>query len=338
MTRDRRGAAASAGGDGMRAAVPLYRFRPPVGTPYGLEVTTLDDFAARYDPWPWDSRRPGRATFHYLVMITEGQLLHDVDHLTQTVDVGQWLWVRPGHAQGWHRPGTARGPFILFEPNLISPHIARLFAPALSHHAPSVLTPHVDDAPWLRQTAFQLLDEHRALGRRPLRMHHALCRSEALLIRLATSRAVDATPGGGDTYAQFVDVSSYGSANCTMRTSTPGCSDARREPSAARRVRRPGREPARSSMSDAFSKLSASWVCPAGTRTPSPPTSASATPRTSDASSARIPAKPPPPSPPTPTTAKCEGGKGGFPQRRCPRILPRVWSAHAARKFSTEGR
>lgn len=125
MTRDSRGAAASAGGDGMRAAVPLYRFRPPVGTPYGLEVTTLDDFAARYDPWPWDSRRPGRATFHYLVMITEGQLLHDVDHLTQTVDVGQWLWVRPGHAQGWHRPGTARGPFILFEPNLISPHIAR---------------------------------------------------------------------------------------------------------------------------------------------------------------------------------------------------------------------
>ncbi|MFC4631422.1 helix-turn-helix domain-containing protein [Promicromonospora alba] len=95
-----------------RAAVPLYEFDPPVGTPYGLEVNTIEDFFAKHDPWPWDTSRPGRATFHYLILVTEGELLHDVDHVTQTVAPGQWLWVRPGHAQCWHPPSAARGPFI----------------------------------------------------------------------------------------------------------------------------------------------------------------------------------------------------------------------------------
>lgn len=190
------------------ATVPLYQFRPPVGTPYGLEVTTLEEFFERHDPWPWDPGRPGRATFHYLTLITEGQLRHDVDHVTQTADVGQWLWVRPGHAQGWHRPGTANGPFILFEADVLSSHAAKVIAPALTHDAPSVLTPHVDDAAWLHQTALQLLDEQRALGRRPLGMHHALRRSllEALLVRLASAPEVAASNDGGDTYARFTDI------------------------------------------------------------------------------------------------------------------------------------
>ena len=78
------------------AAVPLYGFQPPVGTPYGLEVSTVEDFFAQHDDWPWNPPRPGRATFHYLIAITEGELRHDVDYVTRTVAPGQWLWVRPG--------------------------------------------------------------------------------------------------------------------------------------------------------------------------------------------------------------------------------------------------
>ncbi|MEV7045538.1 AraC family transcriptional regulator [Amycolatopsis sp. NPDC051061] len=193
-------------------AVRLYGFQPPVGTPYGLEVITIEDFFAQHDAWPWDPPRPGRATFHYLILVTEGELRHDVDHVTRTVAPGQWLWVRPGHAQCWHPPGDARGPFILFEPEVLRPDLARLLAPLTAHTAPAVLSPHPDDAPWLQQTAFQLLDEHRALGRRPLDVHHALRRSllESLLLRLTNAAGVapaDAMAGTsrGDLYGRFVN-------------------------------------------------------------------------------------------------------------------------------------
>jgi AraC-like DNA-binding protein len=191
---------------------PLYGFQPPVGTPYGLEVTTIEDFHDRHDDWPWNPPRPGRATFHYLILVTSGELLHDVDHVTRTVAPGQWLWVRPGHTQCWHPPGSARGPFILFEQDVLQTETARLLASATAHDAPAVLTPGADGH-WAEQTALQLLEEHRALGRRPLELHHALRRSllEALLLRLASGPDVAARPvdGPGDrrawTYRQFLD-------------------------------------------------------------------------------------------------------------------------------------
>ncbi|AXG52116.1 transcriptional regulator [Streptomyces lincolnensis] len=192
------------------ASVPLYGFQPPVGTPYGLEVTTVEDFHADHDDWPWNPPRPGRATFHYLILVTEGELLHDVDHVTHTVTPGQWLWVRAGHVQCWHDPSTARGPFVLFEPEVLRADTARLLAPLTAHDAPAVLTPHPDDAPWLERTVAQLLDEHRALGRRPLDTHHALRCSllETLLLRLAHAAgdpAPSATGGRSDTYDRFLD-------------------------------------------------------------------------------------------------------------------------------------
>ncbi|MER5437798.1 AraC family transcriptional regulator [Streptomyces sp. NPDC002790] len=193
--------------------IPLYGFQPPVGTPYGLEVSTVEDLFAEHEDWPWNPPRPGRATFHYLIAVTEGELRHDVDHITRTVAPGQWLWVRPGHAQRWHPPGAARGPFILFEPDVLRPDLARLLAPITAHEAPAVLSPHPDDAAWLRQTALQLLDEQRALGRRPLDIHHALRRSllESLLLRLADSPGIapigTATAGTSrtDRHRRFVD-------------------------------------------------------------------------------------------------------------------------------------
>ncbi len=180
---DRPGATAPPSG----APTPLYGFQPPVGTPYSLEVTTIEDFHAHHDDWPWNPPRPGRATFHYLILVTSGVLEHDVDHVTRTVAPGQWLWVRPGHTQCWHPPTTATGPFILFEPDVLRAETARLLRTVTAHDSPAVLNPHPDDAPWAERTAFQLLDEHRALGRRPLDLHHALRRNllEALLLRLA---------------------------------------------------------------------------------------------------------------------------------------------------------
>lgn len=156
-------------------------------------------FHAHHDDWPWNPARPGRATFHYMILVTSGVLYHDVDHVTRTVAPGQWLWVRPGRTQCWHPPGTARGPFILFEPDVLPADTARLLAGVTAHNASAVLTPHPDDSPWAERTAFQLLDEHRALGRRPLALHHALRRSllEALLLRLAHSLDT-AAPSGDD--------------------------------------------------------------------------------------------------------------------------------------------
>jgi len=200
-------------GSSKPVAVPLYGFQPPVGTPYGLEVSTVEDFFAQHDDWPWNPPHPVRVTFHYLILVTEGELRHDVDHVTRIIAPGQWLWVRPGHALCFHPPGTARGPFILFEPEVLRPDLVRLLAPLSAHEAPAVVSPHPDDAAWLQQTALQLLDEHRALGRRPLDIHHALRRSllESLLLRLANSPGIapsgTATAGRGraDWYGRFLD-------------------------------------------------------------------------------------------------------------------------------------
>jgi AraC-like DNA-binding protein len=199
-------------GSAVRAPVDrLYRFAPPVGTPYGLEVRTVEDFHAEHDPWPYDVGRPGRATFHYLIHVRRGRLRHDVDSVTHDIGPGRWLWVRPGHTQGWHPPGDAAGPFILFEPDVLSPDAARLLSTVLAHDAPAVLTPHADDAEALEQTAHQLLAEHRAMGRRPLAAHHALRRSllESILLRLTAAPEVEGArpPTGGrvDLHARFAD-------------------------------------------------------------------------------------------------------------------------------------
>ncbi len=208
----KRSGRAGRGEQAEQASVPLYGFSPPVGTPYGLEISTIEDFFVQHDDWPWNPPVPGRATFHYLIAVTAGELRHDVDHVTRTVTPGQWLWVRPGHAQCWHPPGDARGPFILFQPDVLRSDAAGMLAPLIGHQAPAVLNPHPDDAAWLQQTALQLLDEHRALGRRRLEVHHALRRSllEALLLRLANSPDITAADmaagtGRGDTYGRFVD-------------------------------------------------------------------------------------------------------------------------------------
>jgi AraC-like DNA-binding protein len=63
----------------------------------------------------------------------------------------------------------------------------------------------------LEQTAFQLLDEHRALGRRRLDVHHALRRTllESLLIRLANSpdagSAATSVLTTNELFGQFMD-------------------------------------------------------------------------------------------------------------------------------------
>ena len=275
-----------AGGQAGAAAVPLYGFQPPVGTPYGLEVNTIEDFFAQHDDWPWNPPLPGRASFHYLIGVTEGELLHDVDHVTRSVTPGRWLWVRPGHAQCWHPPGTARGPFILFEPHVLTSVTAHLLAPLTAHQAPAVLSPHPDDAPWLLQTALQLLDEHRAIGRRPLDLHHALRRSllESLLLRLANSpdlapTQAAAAAGRAETYRRFLDALElhfrelHQAADYAQLLGTPpaaGCVS--------------------SSTSGDYSRPGACWQRTGGTRGPWPSTWASPIRRTSAASSATAPA------------------------------------------------
>ncbi|MGW1564627.1 hypothetical protein ACWCQ1_50675, partial [Streptomyces sp. NPDC002144] len=62
----------SPGGQAGSAAVPLYGFQPPVGTPYGLEVSTVQDFFAQHDDWPWNPPRPGRARSRPLEWCIDG--------------------------------------------------------------------------------------------------------------------------------------------------------------------------------------------------------------------------------------------------------------------------
>lgn len=94
---------------------------------------------------------------------------------------------------------------------MLSPGNAELLSRALSHDAPPVIDPLSEDRRWLEHTALQLLDEHQALGRRPLATHHALRKSmlEALVLRLSDAPTLREHPmvhaGADSLYGRFRD-------------------------------------------------------------------------------------------------------------------------------------
>ena len=250
------------------AAVPLYGFQPPVGTPYGLEVSTVEDFFAQHDDWPWNPPRPGRATFHYLIAVTEGELRHDVDHVTRTVAPGQWLWVRPGHAQCWHPPGAARGPFILFEPDVLRPDTRPSAGPAHRARGPCRAQP----APRRRRLApadgtASSWTNTAPWGAAPSTSTTpcgAAC-SNRCCCAWPTPRAsppIDARPARA-ALTRYATASwtpwSCTSANCTRPRTTPSCSAARSAPSAAPPRTPPARGYVNSSTSGDSSKPGACW-------------------------------------------------------------------------------
>lgn len=80
-----------------------------------LEVITAADLRDRMET------RPKRSDFHWLLAVTKGSGVHEVDSTEYSLSVGSWLWVRPGQMHRWRDPLTYEATAVLFEPSLLKP-------------------------------------------------------------------------------------------------------------------------------------------------------------------------------------------------------------------------
>lgn len=164
--------------------IPELRFRPPVGTPPGIEVMTLRALSTRVDREHLDVAR--RPSFHHLIAPRSGSLVHTVDFTDHRVSAGEWLWVRPHQVHRWGDIEHADGVLVLFRDDFLDPAAAaatRLGDP----YASVVLRPSGTDGRLLADLAALLSRAWRAVGRLPVDVHAAVLRHHlaALLLSLA---------------------------------------------------------------------------------------------------------------------------------------------------------
>jgi AraC-like DNA-binding protein len=167
-----------------RQAIPEIRFRPPVGTPAGVEVMSLSSLRARVDA---DRLRlPQRPSFHHLITSNAGTLRHTIDFSTYDAVPGAWLWVRPGQVHQWSNLTKVDGTLILFEQDFLDPPTAAA-AKLDDPHAPVLLRPGPDDAQELGELAVHLTRTFAAPERLPVDIHRAVLRHllAALVLRLS---------------------------------------------------------------------------------------------------------------------------------------------------------
>ncbi|QDY80385.1 helix-turn-helix transcriptional regulator [Streptomyces qinzhouensis] len=186
--------------------IPEISFAAPAGTPAGVEVLPLADLRRRAPAGLL--RAPQRPDFHHLITLTGGTLRHTVDFTAYALDLGSWLWVRPGQVQQWGDPTHAEGTLILFRQDFLDSATtvgARLEDP----HAPVLRRPLPDDVAALRRATDHLTAEFHALGRLPLEVHTAALRHllAVLVLRLAhLTRPTGSPPPEPDaTFLRFRD-------------------------------------------------------------------------------------------------------------------------------------
>ncbi|MER7929678.1 helix-turn-helix transcriptional regulator [Streptomyces sp. NPDC096057] len=166
------------------AGIPEVPFAAPAGTPAGIEVTTLAGLRDRVPAARLAA--PQRPDFHHLLTLTHGSLQHTVDFTDHRLEVGSWLWVRPGQVQQWGDLTRADGTLVLFQPSVLdsaTATAARLDDP----HAPVLHHPLADDTAALSLALVHLTREFQALGQLPPDIHTATLRHllAVLVLRLA---------------------------------------------------------------------------------------------------------------------------------------------------------
>ena len=180
-------------------------FRPPVGTPSGVEVLSLSQLHARATPGSLTSQ-PMRPTFHHVIGVRHGQLVHTLDFDELVVPPSGWLWVRPGQVHQWHERSDAEGLVILFESGFVDSTTLAL-ARVDDAYGGALLVPDAAEAAILAMASDHLLCEFGAPLIRPVEAQVVILRQllGALLIRLSHLAATegDSARPGKDAFAAF---------------------------------------------------------------------------------------------------------------------------------------
>ncbi|TXS47901.1 AraC family transcriptional regulator [Streptomyces sp. uw30] len=185
-------------------------FAPPVSTPAGIEVMSLEELRQRAAVRMGETglRAPQRPTFHHLITLSGGSLWHTVDFTGYALKPGSWLWVRPGQVQQWGDLHEAEGTLILFESDFLDPSTvtaSRVDDP----HAPVLQTPDPEDRDALAMAVKHLAMEFQGLHGISLEAHVAILRHllAVLVLRLSqrTAQVGSPAPDPGETFVHFRD-------------------------------------------------------------------------------------------------------------------------------------
>lgn len=103
--------------------IPEIPYRPPAGTPEGVEVMSLRELRRRAPEGEFDA--PQRPRFHSVYAIEEGAATHTVDFTAYPLSAGSVLWVRPGQVQQVGDLAAVDGTLVLFRPGFLAPADAR---------------------------------------------------------------------------------------------------------------------------------------------------------------------------------------------------------------------
>ncbi|EME99609.1 helix-turn-helix domain-containing protein [Streptomyces mobaraensis NBRC 13819 = DSM 40847] len=106
-------------GTGESDGIVELTYRPPPGTPRGIEVMTVAELRARAPEGLLP--RPQRLDFHQLVVVDSGATSHTVDFTGYWLTEGSVLWVRPGQVQSFGDAARIEGTVILAQPGFLPP-------------------------------------------------------------------------------------------------------------------------------------------------------------------------------------------------------------------------
>lgn len=177
-------------------------FRPPAGTPTGVEVIDFARLRTLSSTASFGLQRPH---FHQLIVVTSGALALMVDFVDHVVEPGTWLWVRPGQIQRWGDLAAVQGELVLFETEFLDrdtaamaqiddPGVANVFQPGDGGVALDLARSH-------------LTRELDAFGDLPLTVHLATLRHllAVLVLHLAHTApiAADSPTGPNETFRRF---------------------------------------------------------------------------------------------------------------------------------------
>lgn len=179
-------------------------YNPPPGKAGEVEVERVQTLLRRAGYHEFHGTR--RLDFHFLLVVTEGEVVHMVDFADHVLREGSVLWMRPGQVQDWGDLHAFDGYSVIFPPGLLDAETDRLVQ-VESAHGPAVWS--LEGRDWSRLRT-QLSDLHQLSSdtsmpvelRRPALTHQLA----ALLLRLRAVEAPTSAAAHPDAYLAFRDL------------------------------------------------------------------------------------------------------------------------------------
>ncbi len=101
----------------MKQAIPEYKFRLE-SEAFGFEMVPLSYFMKHYDTTVLS--KPHRIDFYFILFLTEGSGVHEIDFKTFNYKKGDYIFVRQGQVHAWKELNEVEGYMFFFTADFFS--------------------------------------------------------------------------------------------------------------------------------------------------------------------------------------------------------------------------